>query len=311
MFGSATRAVILDVTSGVSRTLCDCRLTGGTWNPDGVILLGAARNTPEGIRRMNVGESSTIEVTHVDASKGDRDAFPVFLPDGRRFLCTRTTGNGQAAAYLATLDGGEPKRIADGSARGIVSIAGGVPPVFVEPAGVVARPFDLTVRDDRTGRHAGGQRRLRVRIAGGCARDDRPYQAAADDCDGSTEAPRSARPAGAGYIDSVALSADGRKLIVSGGNAEIGEGDLWARDLIFGANTRILFYPATSMVRRRTVTESSIHPCAEAPPSPGHGRAGTKPRSSRSKSVRIRTTGPDGRCDLQHAQDGLGGGQHL
>ena len=78
------------------------------------------------------------------------DRWPVFLPDGRRFLFTRATGGFNAAAsdgvaYLATLDGGEPARIGDGSWRLVIPAAGGRDAylVGVAAAGVVAQAFDF------------------------------------------------------------------------------------------------------------------------------------------------------------------------
>jgi serine/threonine-protein kinase len=86
-----TSAHVFDATTGATRTLCECRFVGGTWNRDGVILLGAAGNVAEGIRRLSPGDRIPIPVTTVGVSQGESDRWPVFLPDGRHFLFTRSS----------------------------------------------------------------------------------------------------------------------------------------------------------------------------------------------------------------------------
>jgi dipeptidyl aminopeptidase/acylaminoacyl peptidase len=169
----------------------------------------------------------------------------VFLPDGGHFLFTRTAPNGQTATYLTTLDGGQPKRIADGSVRGIVSIAGGGSYlVGVEAAGVVARPFAL---DSLTTTGPGitlaaGAVSVSVSPNGVLATNDASNRLRTI----ATWFDRTGASLGevgeASFIDSLALSADGRTLIVGrNSTGKAGENNLWARDLATGTNTQVTF----------------------------------------------------------------------
>jgi len=91
-------------------TLCDAPglIGGGAWNREGVILLGTG--TP-GIMRIYANGGAMTAVTTVNNSRGEvGHAFPVFLPDGRHFIFFKITSDfTKRAAYLASLDGGEPK----------------------------------------------------------------------------------------------------------------------------------------------------------------------------------------------------------
>jgi serine/threonine-protein kinase len=139
-----TRAVqVFDVATSTVRDLCACRFQGGSWNRSGVILLGAWR-PGDPIQRLSLEDRTLRPVTTVDPATGARDQWPVFLPDGQRFLFTRTTTSEPAATYLASLDGGEPTRVTDGSRRMLWSSpeAGGQWLLGIEAGGLVAQAFD-------------------------------------------------------------------------------------------------------------------------------------------------------------------------
>ena len=75
----------IDVASGTSQTICDIkgRVTGFTWNRNGVILFG--RDT--GIARVSdAGGEVTVQVPLDAGRKEQQLALPVFLPDGNHFL---------------------------------------------------------------------------------------------------------------------------------------------------------------------------------------------------------------------------------
>ncbi len=143
--GAASGADVFDVTTGASRRLCACRYVGGSWNDAGTILLGGFGDRP-GISRLTLADPQPVAITTADASRGEQDTWPVFLPDGRRFLFTRVTRGGETATFVGTLDGQPPRRIADGSLRIIVPASGGGDAYVlgVDAAGVVTQPFDLT-----------------------------------------------------------------------------------------------------------------------------------------------------------------------
>src|SRR5262249_41514377 len=93
-------ATAIDVATGVTRPLCDCRFSGGSANRDGTILLGAFRQGNQGIQRTSFGGGAPVLVTR--PGNGERDVWPVFLPDGRHFLFTRTENGPLTTAACAT-----------------------------------------------------------------------------------------------------------------------------------------------------------------------------------------------------------------
>ncbi len=245
MRGSATGAEVFDVSSGTARTLCDCRFAGGSWNREGVILLGAFGNAREGISRLSGSDRTPVPVTTVDASKGEHDTFPAFLPDGRQFLFTRSNQAGDVATYVGTLDGDVPKRIADGSRRTLVPAASGRSAYLlgIDATGLVAQPFDLgamTVTAAPT-----------TVVAGAVAASASENGVLATSGPGSRPRTvptwfdrqgRSLGPVGdSGLIESIALSRDGRKLAVAEGGDVREQGEIWLRDLVNGARTRLTF----------------------------------------------------------------------
>ncbi|HYN06359.1 MAG TPA: protein kinase [Vicinamibacterales bacterium] len=82
---------------------------GGAWNRDGTIIFGAL-NSP--IRRMAETGGQPTPVTTLDGPRGERHEWPVFLPDGRRFLYfARRNAPEQTGVYQGSLDSTETHRV--------------------------------------------------------------------------------------------------------------------------------------------------------------------------------------------------------
>jgi eukaryotic-like serine/threonine-protein kinase len=243
--GSAAGGQVFDLTAGAARPLCNCRWVGGSWNRDGTILLGGLPRS--GISRLEPGDRTPVAATTVDASRGGQDVWPVFLPDGRRFLFTRSTLDAGVSTYLGTLDGDAPRPITNGSGRVVVPAAGGRGSylLVIDGSGVVAQPFDLNTASV-TG--------PAVPVAAGAiAVSASETGVLATSAPGSrprtipTWFDRKGTPLGpvgeAGFIEAVALSPDGRKLAV--GESSSGQGGpgtaIWLRDLGSGVRTRVTF----------------------------------------------------------------------
>lgn len=230
------------------RALCDCRYVGGTWNRDGTILLGAFGNARAGILRVSVDGRTPVEVTTVDASRGEQDTWPVFLPDGRRFLFTRASPTGErAVTFVGSLDGDAPQRIVEGSRRVFVPAAAGRGAYLlgIDASGLVAQPFDpntLSVTGPAV-----------LVLAGATAVSVSGNAVLATSAPGRTPLTvptwfdRKGVSLGtvgeAGRIEGLALSRDGRKLAVSEVIAAPGGegGAIFLRDLSNGASTRLAF----------------------------------------------------------------------
>jgi hypothetical protein len=235
---------VFDLSDGTVRPLCECRYVGGSWSQDGTILLGGL-GAGDGISRLSPGERQPVAMTHPDVSSGEQDTWPVFLPDGRRFLFTRRRA-AEAGTYLGTLDGGAPARVADGSARIVASRAGGQAfLVAIDAVGVVARPFDLN-----TARVTGAPTTL---VAGAVAASASEGGVLATSAAGNrprtvpTWFDRRGRSLGTvgqpAYLDGIALSADGQTLArsetVVGGAGQTAT--VWLEDMTSGSRSRVTF----------------------------------------------------------------------
>jgi Tol biopolymer transport system component len=251
--GLQTGASVVEVATGTSRPLCDCRFFGGSWNRDGVILLGSDRNV-QGIRRLSVNESTPVEITTVDTDRGEQDAWPVLLPDGRHFLFTSTKPGAPAVTYIGALDGSEPRRLVEGSRRAFVPASGDRPSLLlgIDAAGLVAQGFDLDtlavtgapmiIQAEAVAVSASENGVLATSVAG-----SRPqtiptwFDRKGMSMDAAGEA---------GFHESVALSPDGRRLVTASSNTGApGQPiDLWVYDLVRGLKTRLTFNRANTPV---------------------------------------------------------------
>jgi len=121
---------------GSPQSLCDAgEGLGGSWNRDEVIVFSPG--TGAAIQRVSAAGGVPTDVTR---GKSSLAAFPVFLPDGRRFLYDSAGPVEQRGVYLSSLDGKQDRRIlADRST--VVFAAGHL--LFVRENTLMAQPFDV------------------------------------------------------------------------------------------------------------------------------------------------------------------------
>src|SRR5262245_15626151 len=96
-------------TGGPSQALCDlpAGYSGGAWNADGVILLGALLGGGP-LLRVSASGGELAPATELDVSRKEtRHAFPSFLPDGRHFLYVAETGGSDWTASVGALNSNE------------------------------------------------------------------------------------------------------------------------------------------------------------------------------------------------------------
>ncbi len=76
----------IDTSGGPAQTICDAPVgRGGTWNRDGVIVFTPVSDSP--LYRVDAAGGKPTAVTKFNAKRGESShRWPVFLPDGRRFL---------------------------------------------------------------------------------------------------------------------------------------------------------------------------------------------------------------------------------
>ncbi len=92
----------ISVNGGPAQTLCDAiNSRGGAWNRDNVIVF-APLNGNGGLSRVPAAGGVTLPVTKTGGAGSHR--WPVFLPDGRRFLYLVTNGGKETGIHLASLD---------------------------------------------------------------------------------------------------------------------------------------------------------------------------------------------------------------
>jgi len=131
------------VAGGPPVVICDAPIgRGGSWNRDGVIVFSP--NPGSALQRVPAAGGVPVAVT--TAGSGTR-RFPVFLPDGRRFLYLVTEAARENGIHLGSLDGqGDALLLPDLST---FSIAAGRL-VFARGGTLLAQPIDL-----RSGRLSG------------------------------------------------------------------------------------------------------------------------------------------------------------
>lgn len=92
----------IDLNGGTPQTLASISADprGGTWNADGTILFADAGGGP--ILRISANGGDATAVTKPEGRS--RHGWPIFLPDGHRFLYLATGGPDIEGIYLGSLD---------------------------------------------------------------------------------------------------------------------------------------------------------------------------------------------------------------
>jgi len=148
-FFAAGKVAKVAAGGGPIQTLCESKnVMGGTWNEQGVILLGGDK-AGGGIMRVPAGGGIPEEITKVTISPDStgipetaRHAWPVFLPGGEKFIYLQFAGRTDARAlYMGSLDGGEPRKLLETGFK-----AGFIGPdwvIYVQRSSLMARRVDL------------------------------------------------------------------------------------------------------------------------------------------------------------------------
>jgi len=130
-----------DVAGGLPRTVASIEtfLLGGTWNRDGVILLG----TNNGIYQVPATGGDLTPVTQVDRSQSElRHTQPSFLPDGIHFLyLVLSTPQEDSGVFIGSMDSEERKFLMN-SSSGAQYASGHL--LFIREGSLMAQEFDAT-----------------------------------------------------------------------------------------------------------------------------------------------------------------------
>ena len=243
----------VDLSGGAPTALADAHDgRGGAWSASGEIIFAPDWRT--GLQRVSATGGPSAPLTQVDARLHTTHRWPLFLPDGRRFLFF--AGNHDASRkaeggiYLASLDGDAPVRvIATGSQA---ALADGHLLYRRDDGALAARRFDL-----ERGTLDGAERFLAEDI-----RYDPSAFVAVFSAGGNVVAyqtggvrPRETRLvwfdregrrlgelASRNVFGNLALSPDGRSLAACVGDP----GDVWIYDVARAVGTRFTFTPVAT-----------------------------------------------------------------
>jgi len=135
----------IPVFGGTHRTLCGApQPAGGTWNRDNVILFSASGR----LHRVPAMGGDPAELPRTTPPSGETriDAWPQFLPDGRRFIISTATHTGhinwiRSEVLLGTLDSKDSNFLVDSRSRAVVTPDGYL--LFGREQSLAAQKLDL------------------------------------------------------------------------------------------------------------------------------------------------------------------------
>ena len=247
-FKNGNSLMKMAVAGGAAETITSTKNPrGGTWNRDGVILYAPASEGP--IYRVSANGGDGVAVTTLDSTE-TAHRYPMFLPDGKRFLYSALPPvNGRYRIYLGSLDGKEKRLVIDtGSSGAVYSPPGYL--LYDREGVVVAQRFDL--RSERVVGEAVslGDHPIGTGFSGaaGMSTSGNGALAFTTNTPFSTHlvwADRQGRtttdiPMASGKYVGVELSPDEREAVIES-SPRIGISDLWLADLERGVVTRLSY----------------------------------------------------------------------
>jgi Tol biopolymer transport system component len=248
----------IDIGGGPPQAIGDLPVAsvGGSWNQDGVIILGSTN----GLMRIPAGGGNVSPVTVLGNGEAAH-AYPVFLPDGKHFLYVRATAPGVGSIYVGSLDAKPEEQdtsplVQSGFNARYVPSSNGTSGqlLFVRQGSLLAQTFDSErlqlVGDpvqvaDEVGT-AGSFALFSASATGHLIYRTGPGQDLQ-----LTWFDRQGKVLGTvgepGRYNFLALSPDARRAVTSRIDPQSGNSDLWLTDLTNGASTRLTFDRATGV----------------------------------------------------------------
>jgi serine/threonine protein kinase/dipeptidyl aminopeptidase/acylaminoacyl peptidase len=243
----------IEASGGPPQKLADASLgRGGSWNREGVILF--VPNSRSAVHRVSASGGDATPVTKLDGRASEiSHRWPVFLPDGRRFLYLSQSSQGtgeRSGIYAASLDGGDRKLLFQANTNVAYSPPGHL--LFYRDRTLLARPFDpeslrftaeaFPVAQDVQYFATFAQAVYSVSGPGLLA-----YQAGSGGETQLTWLDRGGRPAGTvgapGQFATPRISHDGTRVAVRVLDPQA-VGDIWIYDLERNTQTRFTFDPS-------------------------------------------------------------------
>jgi serine/threonine protein kinase len=150
-FFAARKLKKVELATGNIQIICDIGgVDGGTWNQHDVILFSSDSGNDRRLWRVSASAGTPIPIAPTDVNP--RDAWPQFLPDGRRFI-HMSTGRSEPGIYAGRLDSAEvrdfvmgfpPATPATSPSRGTKAVLAGDVVFFLDQTTLMAQRFDTT-----------------------------------------------------------------------------------------------------------------------------------------------------------------------
>ncbi len=245
-------------SGGPPATICDVPRGGtGTWGRAGAIVFSEWGSSASALSQVPAAGGKPSPATRLDASRKERwQTWPLFLPDGRRFLYLSEAGGAWPASergiYLGTLGSLGARLVAK-----VDSEFGYVPPgflLFAREGALLAQRFDLrslTVRGEPVAVAPEVQSYGPTGAADIAASSDAPMIAYSEGGSLGRLAwvDRTGREVGVvrgpDRYSAIRLSPDGKRLAYSLVDRRLGTTDIWVDDLDRDTASRINFGPAS------------------------------------------------------------------
>jgi eukaryotic-like serine/threonine-protein kinase len=224
---------------------------GAAWNSDNIVLFNGGSNS--GLSRVSASGGPVTPQTQLDPQRGDRrHQWPSFLPDGRRYLFTITTGDpSTTGVYLGSLDSAAATMIVRTASNAIFALGH---LFYMVDRNLVAQPFDPD-RAELTGdptlvaqsvEYSGDMRHGEFSVS----RDGHVAYMAGGSSDASLGwYDRAGKPLG--RLDGNAhpdIAPDDLAIAADRLDPVAGTRDIWVSDLRRGTHTRLTFGPAQDWV---------------------------------------------------------------
>jgi serine/threonine protein kinase len=248
----------VDLATGVIQSVCDVPDSrGGAWGRGGTILFTPDSSSP--VYRLSAENGTPAPVTSLDPAKNETShRWPFFLPDGRHFLFfARTSGKVNESVYLASLDSPERKRLLDSDSNVVYASPGYL--LFVRGHTLFAQLFDsahFEIHGEPAAIAEGilpegevgpsSYARFSVSDTGVLV-----YRTGAGDLGVLTWFDRHGKQLGTvgppAYYDQLALSPDGRRIVMDRSEENVSTSHIFMLDLASGALTRFTFGSASEL----------------------------------------------------------------
>jgi Tol biopolymer transport system component len=254
-FFAGAKLKTVDVAGGAAQTLVDASgdPRGGTWSPDGTILLSPSFQGP--LFRIPATGGGLTQVTVLDAARKEQThRWPSFLPDGRHFLYYSSAGAGQEPGEIlvGSLDRMPPVRLLQSSSLALFARTGHL--LFGRGKTLFAQPFDPN-RLRLSGRPVSVAEQVSsYGVISGLRVFSASHTGVLVYCTGSTRdsrlvwLDRSGREIGAigaaGNYSAPRLSPDGTRLAAVRTDPDATTGDIWLTDFGRNVTSRFTFSPA-------------------------------------------------------------------